>query len=224
MSRASSARELGVGDADRVRSPARVPTRRCRARVPTSRVQQRDVGCRSHARCDAVRAERAATDPRGRAAAICRRRRDAARGRAARARVQPRHGDHARPATSARARRRSCAALLRALGWTGRSRARPIRWLNIIRFRAYTSITLIFIGSPIPRMGRRRASPNTSAPTPCAWSNGRSASRRFCRRADLALDARARRATAAAARCSVARTARAGERCRATRIAGAAAR
>ena len=39
------------------------------------------------------------------------------------------------------------------------------RWLNIIRFRAYTSITLIFIGSPIPRNGKLQAWPNAFATT-----------------------------------------------------------
>ena len=63
-----------------------------------------------------------------------------------------------------------------------RSRARPTHWLNIIHFRAYTCITLIFIGSPIRANGKQRVLPSISATTRSAWSSGRNGSRDCCRR------------------------------------------
>ena len=52
----------------------------------------------------------------------------------------------------------------RASAGRARSRVPAIRWLNITRCRAYTFITLIFIGSPIQANGKRRDSPIASRP------------------------------------------------------------
>ena len=92
-----------------------------------------------------------------------------------------RHDRDAHGRSRAPARRRSCAdACARSAGRVP-SRARAIRWLNIIRFRAYTFITLIFIGSPIQANGKRRDLPIAFIAVRSASSSGPSASPAGCR-------------------------------------------
>lgn len=66
------------------------------------------------------------------------------------------------------------AAYCEAWDTTVASRARVILCLNLTRFRAYTCIILISIGSRTDQNGRAQAFANTSIRTPSAWSNGRS--------------------------------------------------